>query len=729
MAIPCSGAANLQISVSGVLQPTSNGGNYGIDQFAIVGIVDTGYNQGGYTLGDGHEFLNYQVPGAYPGNGVDTLPFNYSNNFTFPDFEPGNYLWIMFFVAISQDLSGHNHHNRPELRFDSSSFFKFYIDSKCEDTPCAVYFVNEAMSRCVESYTNGDMYVYSDYFGRSNSQPYPTTSGINGCGSMEAITNGLRIRGCLVPDGSDVPKFTTSMKAMFEALDAIHNIGMCLENDSNGKPRIRVEPFDWFFPNTVIQQANNTPMLFSNVMKYSREVQPSMLYGGLKCGYQQFETWNNNGIYDIFSSRNYRTQLTELTNTVDKTTKWMASDYAIEFTRRDYGNSSADSRYDASTFILCLKSQWQSEISFTIQNCIIFYDPANQINYNDNIIVSNTAHNNSQNTSSGLWIAGAQPVDGIPGLKICAVSYASGSGMSGFLTNEVAASAGFKWTNGHSITYSVNNQNFSFDDVPVVFIGQNGALVLNTLPLYDAAVGDVLTINCSAGTWMANNNPTTSTINYIVSPQTDASPIGTVNQVNFPMVIMPASFISWMNGYSQSAVVAIDHAATIGDSSNQFYTVEQGVPISANILNPDTVMNYRISPAHNAMRHYQNMVSYRGYQSDQLIFTTGTGNFYALGSIGDSCSPEGNNLVSEGGNLAPAIFGTPADAAPLYYPEIVKFEYPLTWAQFVAIQANPYGLVEFFHTDEGTQQGWLAELQYKPYTGMAEFGVYPKIPS
>ena len=116
--------------------------------------------------------------------------------------------------------------------------------------------INEAMSRCVESYTNGNMFVYSDYFGRTDAQPQ--SSVVTGYGGLEAITNGLHIRGCVMPDGSQKPKFSLSMKEIFDSLNAIHNIGMGLElttaapaapniYNSLAPYRLRVEPFEWSF--------------------------------------------------------------------------------------------------------------------------------------------------------------------------------------------------------------------------------------------------------------------------------------------------------------------------------------------------------------------------------------------------------------------------------------------------------------------------------------------------
>ena len=130
------------------------------------------------------------------------------------------------------------------------------------------------------------------------------------------------------------------------------------------------------------------------------------------------------------------------------------------------------------------------------------------------------------------------------------------------------------------------------------------------------------------------------------------------------------------------------------------------------------------------MRHFREAaMAFRNPANAQIAFTGGTGNFYGMGQLTGGYVIE-NGVLSEGANISTGNFANPTqDAYPLFYPEIIKFEYPLSWAQFVGIQANPYGLVQFFHAGEGIQEGWISELQYKPYTGMAEFTLYPKINS
>jgi hypothetical protein len=604
------------------------------------------------------------------------------------NFPPGTYLWMWVQVAVNNIANGYC----PDLVVGAGTEIDFSIASLCQDTPCATYFVNEAMSRCVESYTNGAMQVYSDYFGRMNAQP--VASPADGCGGNEVITNGVRIRGCIMPDGSAIPKMFTSLQDMFTALDAIHNIGVGLEADPNrpGFYRLRVEPYEWFFNSTILLSCDN-------ILKLDRSVQQSLLPSTFTVGYEQFETWNNNGLYDIFGKRSYRTPLNQLQNAYNKVCKWMASDYAIEFTRRQFGVTTSDSRYDDSTFILCLSNQYQAPVEL-VNNCImVIADSVFVIGDVLQISGSNEGNNNSNGSDVNFKITGvrASAAD-LPGMpSVCFISLNGAT-----LANEF----------NPSINFTVGSGNYN--NVAAYFIGPNGALILDQLDLFNVNAGDTLQVTNDVA--IAGNY----TVSQVCFPEL-ATTIGSFPAVNFPMVLYITAWSGSSYNYAPAAIIT--------GTSNPFYVVEQNMQNGTNILSPTTVMNYRISPGHNAMRHYRNVITDRYHVKQNLIFTGGEGNFYALGQLNDSCTPEVGN-ISEGGNLSQANFSNPVDAQPLFFAEIVKFEYPLSWADFLNIQANPYGLIQFRQNSntELFQSGWLVDLEYKPYTGMATFSLYPANP-
>lgn len=215
-----------------------------------------------------------------------------------------------------------------------------------DSTMCDVYAVNEALSRTVEAITDDCMRVKSNYFGRTDSQPY--TSEEDGCGSLECITKGLLIRN--FPTSETV--MAVSFKQMFDALNSIHNIGVGPEPDTNrsGYEWMRVEPMEYFYDSTVLLSLDNVPSIKKRVM-------PEWYVSTVEFGYEKWETENSMGLDEFCTKRNYRTTLKDIQKEVSNTCKFIASGYSIEVTRQKQyiDESTTDFRYDNDVFIICLR--------------------------------------------------------------------------------------------------------------------------------------------------------------------------------------------------------------------------------------------------------------------------------------------------------------------------------------------------------------------------------------
>lgn len=211
-------------------------------------------------------------------------------------------------------------------------------------TPCKAYAINEALSRTVESVTDDCMRVKSDYFGRTDSEPY--ASDADGCGSLEVITKGLLIR----QFPTNIP---VSFQDIFDALNAIHNIGMGLEPDTEragGHDWVRVEPMEYFYDSAIIFTVDNVPEI-------KKTVQPDWFTSLYEFGYDKWETENSMGLDEICTKRSYRSTLSEVQKTVTQICKFIASGYSIEVTRnKEFVNDSTkDWRLDNDIFIICVR--------------------------------------------------------------------------------------------------------------------------------------------------------------------------------------------------------------------------------------------------------------------------------------------------------------------------------------------------------------------------------------
>lgn len=230
------------------------------------------------------------------------------------------------------------------------SFTEYDIDvemfTACESTRAKTFLINEALSRTTEIITGDCLRVYSDYYGRTDAEPY--TSDADGCGGMRAITSGLLIRRALRKDFTEAI-YNTSMKQLFEGLNAIDNIGMGVEDDPNrpGFELLRIEPYKHFYTDTVL-------ISLDKISAVKTEVDFDQHVGIFQGGYNKHETETQGGLNDFFTKRNYRTSLSSVSNTLSKVCDMIASGHSIEITRWQIGNSGQDWRYDNDSFIICI---------------------------------------------------------------------------------------------------------------------------------------------------------------------------------------------------------------------------------------------------------------------------------------------------------------------------------------------------------------------------------------
>lgn len=244
-----------------------------------------------------------------------------------------------------------------KMKFNTGNYFKLNNLSHTPATPSKVFAINEAISRVTEVITNDKVRAFSEYFGRTDSEPYSHDD--DGCGSLEVITDGLRIRRQENKIVGKTNFFSVSLKDLFEGLNPIHHIGMGLETDPNrsGFNRLRVEPWYHFYNDSVL-------MYCTGVNKISRKVFQKEIYSTFRFGYVKWEAEEYNGLDEFLTKRTYRTSLKEIINELTKLSPFVASGYALEVTRRIGNESSQDWRYDKETFIICVTRVRKIHVKF-----------------------------------------------------------------------------------------------------------------------------------------------------------------------------------------------------------------------------------------------------------------------------------------------------------------------------------------------------------------------------
>lgn len=561
-----------------------------------VDTADTITFTGTFVLYYGNDNTGYTTVALQSGFGClgcssagDTIDIDYDD---YINVKPGDRIYVRYSMVNTQYLSGGGGGGptdpfQLEISITEGSLLMEY-ESICEDTPAKMYLVNEALSRTCEIITNDCMRVKSDFFGRVDSQPYQSDQ--DGCGSMEALTSGIKIR---AKENDSIKlalnefstKFFTSMKSLFDGLNAIHNIGMGVETDterSDGSDWIRVEPVKYFYDDAVL--------LTCYPAEVRRTVKSDLLYSILKFGYQRWETESYNGLNDLFGNREYRTTLKSIRNTYDRLCQFIASDYAIEVTRRQFGGSTKDWRYDNETFIFCLTNKFCATVQFLSPHGILIMDIDDPLRWN---------------------------------------------------------------------------------------------------------IGDEITITGSA------SNDGTYTINLISTE--GGNTLLTVDE---------------------SITTEIDAQCCFENTTTPFRIVEQGnVASDTGVMFAEYCLNLRITPARTALNHLHTVLtSYRNHLLGEMKFSSGNGNYIASIELSVvDCALEGAQALAENQDLSLDVVADAEENAPLLESEEITFDYPITYAQYKTIKANPYGLIGFSCGNQPTEYGWIQDFQYKPYEGMGQF--------
>jgi len=141
------------------------------------------------------------------------------------------------------------------------------------------------------------------------------------------------------------------------------------------------------------------------------------------------------------------------------------------------------------------------------------------------------------------------------------------------------------------------------------------------------------------------------------------------------------------------------------------------------ILNPATAYNLRITPVRNLLRHLRYIASsiYKSVGS-VVRFTYGEGNFNAESQINDNLCTlgnYGNELLSEKQDIA--WDNTIEPSTPVYIPEYIEFEYPVSFANYLIIKNNPYKCIEVSEGNSNFIKGFIIEVRWKPVGGIAYF--------
>ncbi len=277
-------------------------------------------------------FIYYYLPEpGFP----ETFDHTFTGTVSLPD-------GVGVYAIIQNYVLGTGIQHGRIVNFDEETSFYLFNDRQCPATDCESYMINETLARCTEAITDRCLTIKSDYYGRSDSEPYESET--DGCGGLRVVMNGLKIR-----QATD-KLFFTSMEDLMNGLRAIDNIGMGMEpNTEVGLGEwVRIEPAEYFYQPAKILTLPYTP-------KAESDMQEMLVYSNILYGYNNWEIKSTKGIDEFNSYKERRTGIKSVSNELDITTDLIAAGYVIENLRVSTlaQTGEADNSYDNDVFIVC----------------------------------------------------------------------------------------------------------------------------------------------------------------------------------------------------------------------------------------------------------------------------------------------------------------------------------------------------------------------------------------
>lgn len=176
------------------------------------------------------------------------------------------------------------------------------------------------------------------------------------------------------------------------------------------------------------------------------------------------------------------------------------------------------------------------------------------------------------------------------------------------------------------------------------------------------------------------------------------------------------------------------YTGTIEDETNPFYTSEQythSFSYGTGMTSIQTAYNLRLTPARMLLAHFNVITAGIQLMRGAIKFVKGEGNT-SLSVAKDiiayttQCQEDyASQLLLENQSFQWNDSNV-KNVSPLWLPETYSFEYPLTYTQFKAIKANPYGYITFYKFATDVKYGFILSMEYKIKTGLTKFELLRK---
>ncbi|WP_338813755.1 hypothetical protein V9L05_20615 [Bernardetia sp. Wsw4-3y2] len=251
---------------------------------------------------------------------------------------------LKVYLRIAVECGGGQEMTFDELNVDFD--LKLKRLSTEDATPAKNWLIHESLARVLESITEQDNVLISNYYGRLDSSPRAYSG--NGCGSLKSLTNGFQIR-----QFEEGKKPHITLSDLFTSLDAIDCLGLGIEQNGDIE-QIRIEERKYFYSDEVVMR-----FPFVNIEDFNEDCADNYYYNKVNVGYEKFENDSFNSLDEICSKQTRNSFISRISNEYNSLSKLIASGYALEICRREQFKKSASkgNKYDNDNFVICVSKR------------------------------------------------------------------------------------------------------------------------------------------------------------------------------------------------------------------------------------------------------------------------------------------------------------------------------------------------------------------------------------
>jgi hypothetical protein len=171
-------------------------------------------------------------------------------------------------------------------------------------------------------------------------------------------------------------------------------------------------------------------------------------------------------------------------------------------------------------------------------------------------------------------------------------------------------------------------------------------------------------------------------------------------------------------------IICLNRTLSGGNPTLPSAEIDENFTSVTGVISPATAYNLRLSPAR-IIRNWFNFIGQGIIKSNALLktlkFIYGQGNYQLVSQGSDACDFGDNTSINEGANIDFTIPNANTDLNPLFRPETIEFEAPLSWTQYKLIRANPGQCIQVSPTSSDYVNGFIQEVRYYPVKGKAKF--------